>query len=123
MVKEENEALEEAKAKALEEAKAKAVKEVPVTGVLNPQMAKEAGLNIFGDPDTWKLLSKAHNSKMMKSTKVLNVATGCLVQVSTMYLNDDGTKSLAEALEFVPGCHFAEKDGVPRIVSIAEAKA
>lgn len=93
------------------------------TNIKNPQEAKAAGIEVFGNPDTWPLLSKASNKGMMKSTKVLNVPTGCLVQVSTLYLNADGTKSVAEALQFVPGCHLDTRGEFPEIVSIAQAKS
>ena len=93
------------------------------TGIKNSEEAKAAGIEVFGDPDTWKLLAKAHNNGMMKSTKVMNLSTGCLVQVSTLYLNKDGTKSVAEALQFVPGCHLDTRGEFPEIVSIAQAKS
>lgn len=58
----------------------------------------------------------------MKSTKVMNLPTGCLVQVSTMYKSKDGTISVAEALEFVPGCWIDTRGEEPVIVSLAQAK-
>ena len=59
----------------------------------------------FGDGDLWQLLCKAssQNEGWMKSTKVMNVPTGCIVQVTTQQRGVDGTYAVAEALCLVPG--------------------
>jgi len=75
-------------------------------------------LKVYGDGDTFKLLCKASSEKegWMKSTKVMNVYGGCVVQVTTQQRNPDGTYAVAEALTFVPNNHIiVEKE--PRIVS------
>lgn len=57
-------------------------------------------LNVYGNPDQWKLLSKASSESrgFMRSTKAMEVPGGTLVQVSTL---ENGIP--AEALAFVPG--------------------
>ena len=75
-------------------------------------------LKVYGDGDTFKLLCKASSEKegWMKSTKVMNVYGGCVVQVTTQQRNPDGTYAVAEALTFVPNNHIIiERE--PRIVS------
>ena len=59
----------------------------------------------FGSPDRFKLLFKASSRTegWMKSTKAMQVSTGCVVQVTTQQQNPDGSYALAEALTFVPG--------------------
>lgn len=77
-------------------------------------------LKIYGDGDTFRLLCKASSQEQdwMKSTKVCNAPTGCIVQVTTQQMNHDGTYAVAEALTFVPGCKI-DLESVPRrIVSI-----
>lgn len=66
---------------------------------------KVSDVEIFGE-DVWHLLCKASskNEKWMKSTKVMNVHGGCLVQVTTQ--NQD---NIAESVVFVPHNYF--KDG------------
>jgi len=60
---------------------------------------------VFGDGDLFKLLSKAssENEGWMKSTKVMNTGTGCVIQVTTQQSGADGTYAVAEALTYVPG--------------------
>lgn len=73
----------------------------------NAEQLKEkvSDVEIFGNPDTFTLLCKASSQKegWMKSTKVCNVAGGCLVQVSTQQKNKDESYAVAEALTFVGG--------------------
>ena len=57
---------------------------------------------IFGDPNAFRLLCKASNSRVSKSTKVLNLENGCLIQVSTREVLSDNSVAVAEALAFVP---------------------
>ena len=73
-------------------------------------------LVVYGDGDTFKLLCKASSQEQgwMKSTKVCNVAGGCIVQVTTQQKNPDGTYSVAEALTYVPGNHI-DISATPRI--------
>ena len=65
-------------------------------------------LTIYGDGDTFRLLCKASSQEQgwMKSTKVCNVAGGCIVQVTTQQRNPDGSYAVAEALTYVPGMHI-----------------
>lgn len=58
-------------------------------------------LVVFGDGDTFKLISKASskNEGWMKSTKAMEIpGVGCVVQVTTQQ-----GYNVAEALTFVPG--------------------
>lgn len=57
---------------------------------------------ISGDPDKFQLLMKASNTRLSKSTKVMNLDNGCLIQVSTREILKDQSIALAEALAFVP---------------------
>lgn len=70
---------------------------------------------VYGDGDTFALLCKASSREQgwMKSTKVCNVAGGCIVQVTTQQKNPDGSYALAEALTYVPGMRL-EKEQSPR---------
>lgn len=83
-------------------------------------------LKVYGDGDTFKLLCKASSDSQgfMKSTKVCNCELGCLVQVSTMQRNDDGTYAVAEALTYVPGVmiHFPNEGLDPYLESINSVK-
>ena len=65
-------------------------------------------IKIYGDGDTFRLLCKASSESQgwMKSTKVMNVFSGCVVQVTTQQRNPDGTYSCAEALTYVPNVHI-----------------
>ncbi|MEL6280849.1 MAG: hypothetical protein AAFR28_18505 [Pseudomonadota bacterium] len=67
-------------------------------------------LKVFGDGDMWKLLCKASSEDegWMKSTKVLEISSGCVVQVSTQQRNPDGSWAVAEAVTFVPGVTIVE---------------
>ena len=65
---------------------------------------------IVGNPDQFRLLFKAAGTWWQKSTKALEVATGCVVQVSSEVLNPDGSVSVAEAVAFVPGVRIEDDD-------------
>jgi len=71
----------------------------------NDLILKVSDVEIYGE-DIWHLLCKASSKSenWMKSTKVMNVHGGCLVQVTTQ--NKD---SIAESVVFVP--HNMFKDG------------
>jgi len=73
-------------------------------------------VEVFGDGDLFKLLSKASSRSQgwMKSTKAMFTGTGCVVQVTTQVQNPDYTHSIAEAVTFVPNVKIVEdmKDGV-----------
>jgi len=64
---------------------------------------KVSDVELFGNVDTWILVCKASSKKQgwMKSTKVMNVPGGCIVQVSTQQDNNP-----AEAITFVPGTYY-----------------
>lgn len=69
-------------------------------------------LEVWGEGDKWKLISKASSKKegWMKSTKALEIeGYGCLVQISTQQGDN-----VAEAITFVPNLQILEKevDGV-----------
>ena len=70
----------------------------------------------WGNGDLFQLLSKAssENEGWMKSSKAMDVGTGCVVQVTTQQRNPDGSYSVAEALTYVPGVEIEliyETDG------------
>ena len=69
-----------------------------------PDKENISDLVVYGNGDTFKLLCKASSDSQgfMKSTKVCNVPGGCIVQVTTLQRNIDGTNSVAEALTYVP---------------------
>ena len=70
------------------------------------------GIEVFGDPNVWKLLCKASciEEGWMKSTKAMEIpGLGCLVQVTTHQIERDGTHAVAEALAFVPGVGIYEE--------------
>lgn len=79
-------------------------------GITEVRGAKEniKDIVVYGDGDTFKLLCKASSQEQgwMKSTKVCNVAGGCIVQVTTQQKNPDGSYVVAEALTYVPGNHI-----------------
>ena len=62
----------------------------------------------FGNGDTFRLLCKASSKRQgwMKSTKIMDVNNGCVVQVTTQQRNFDGSYSIAEALTYVPNTKF-----------------
>ena len=63
---------------------------------------------MVGDPDQFRLLFKAAGSWWQKSTKAMDVGSGCIVQVSSEFLNPDGSVSVAEALTFLPGAEIVD---------------
>ena len=67
-------------------------------------------LTVVGNGDMFQLLCKASSDSegWMKSTKAMQVAGGCLVQVTTQQRNDDGTYAVAEALTYVPGVEVVQ---------------
>ncbi len=73
-----------------------------------------ADLKIWGDPNTFRLISKASSESegWMKSTKALKIpGGGCVIQVTTQQRNPDGSYALAEAVTFVPRCLINETLG------------
>lgn len=77
-------------------------------------------LVVFGDGDLFKLISKASSAEegWMKSTKAMDVGTGCVVQVTTQQRNPDGSYAVAEALAFVPGVEIVGEAPNRRLVSL-----
>ena len=67
-------------------------------------------LQTFGNGDTFRLICKASSQEegWMKSTKAVEVGTGCIVQVTTQQRNPDGSWAVAEALCYVPNCRICE---------------
>ena len=61
--------------------------------------AKVSDIVVVGNPDHWKLLFKASSKSQgwMKSTKAMETAHGCIVQVTTQQ-GDEVTESLTFVL-------------------------
>ena len=78
----------------------------------NPVTELVKDVVIYGDTDNFKLLCKASSEKegWMKSTKVCNVPSGCVIQVTTQQRNEDGSYSVAEALTFVPNTNITDNE-------------
>jgi len=76
-------------------------------------------LVVFGNGDAFKLYSKASSESegWMKSTKVMNVPNGCVIQVTTQQRNVDLSYSVAEAVTFVPGVQI-EGEGESRSLQL-----
>jgi hypothetical protein len=68
-------------------------------------------ITVVGNPDQFRLLFKAASGWWQKSTKAMDVGTGCIVQVSSEFLNPDGSVTVAEALTFVPGVTIEDDPG------------
>ena len=77
-------------------------------------------IKVYGDGDTFALLCKASSEAegWMKSTKVMNLPDGCLVQVTTQQRNPDGSYAVAEALQYVPGMNLDRSCEPRRMVPI-----
>lgn len=82
--------------------------------------ANISDIKVYGDGDTFGLLCKASSQEQgwMKSTKVMNLPEGALVQVSTQQRNPDGTYAVAEALQYVPGVNMDRNSEPRRMVPI-----
>ena len=67
----------------------------------------------WGDGDTFKLISKASSEAegWMKSTKAMQLPTGCVIQVTTQQGDN-----VAEALTFVPGAKLFETKDTSGVV-------
>ncbi len=74
----------------------------------NPATKNVPDIQKYGLPDNWILVCKASSQKegWMRSTKVMNLPNGSLVQVSTY---DNG--QIAEAITFIPNVHFNKDIG------------
>ena len=61
-------------------------------------------IEVYGNGDLFQLIAKASSKSQgwMKSTKAMETATGCVIQVTTQQRNPDGSYAVAEALTFVP---------------------
>ena len=68
---------------------------------------------MIGNPDQFVLLFKAAGKTWKKSTKAMDVGSGCVVQVSTEQLSPDGSLGIAEAITFVPGAKLSD-DGTSK---------
>ncbi len=92
-------------------------------GIENVREAKDTipDLKVFGNGDAWQLLCKASSQQQgwMKSTKVMNIPGGCLVQVSTQQADNNygDTYAVAEAITFVPGVQITH-DGTEKPVLV-----
>lgn len=80
--------------------------------VTNMEEVKEkvSDVKVYGNPGKWICVGKASSERQgwMKSTKVVVMAGGLLVQTSTQQKNEDGSYALADALAFVPGGTLAD---------------
>ena len=74
-------------------------------------------IEVYGNGDTFRLLCKASSKEegWMKSTKVCNVGSNCIVQVTTQQQNPDGSYAVAEALTFVPNANI-DIESKPRVI-------
>ncbi len=82
-------------------------------------------VDISGDPDQLQLLfsATAKSRAWKKSTKAMTVPGGCVVQVSTEYVNPGGSRSVAEAVTFVPNVEVVkDKKGSARLSLPAKTK-
>ena len=73
-------------------------------------------VKVSGNPNLWVLICKASSESQgwMKSTKAMQMPSGCLVQVSTR----EGDK-VAEALQFVPGVKIdTDENGKQQLVPL-----
>jgi hypothetical protein len=68
-------------------------------------------VKVIGNPDQFVLLFKAAGTTWKKSTKAMDVGTGCILQVTTEQLSADGSLSVAEAVTFVPGTTIGDDGG------------
>jgi hypothetical protein len=61
-------------------------------------------IQVHGNPDLWECICKASSKSQgwMKSTKVLKLKKGCLVQVTTQQKNPDGSYAVSEAVTYCP---------------------
>jgi pyruvate/2-oxoglutarate dehydrogenase complex dihydrolipoamide acyltransferase (E2) component len=84
--------------------------------------ANISDLVVYGDGDTFHLLCKASSASQgwMKSTKVCNAPSGCIVQVTTQQRNPDGSYAVAEALTFVPQVHIDLDVNPRKLISMYE---
>jgi hypothetical protein len=92
------------------------------------EQAKQAGrgVQILGDTNQWQLFCKFQTDDgMQKSTKVMNLPTGCLVQATTREIGPNGQVSAAESVTFVPDLHAKienKKDEKGKIIEIIKAE-
>lgn len=93
------------------------VRDTKPLNITNSQEAKEAtsDLEVFGNPDAWVLLSKvsSKSGNWMKSTKVMDVGSGFVVQVTTQVED-----KIAEAITFAPGCKIGNVGGHKALVKV-----
>jgi hypothetical protein len=78
-------------------------------------------IKVVGNGDMFQLLSKASSEAegWMKSTKAMEIAGGCLVQVTTQQRNPDGSYAVAEALAFAPGVKVVDDENNGRRLAAA----
>ena len=91
------------------------------TSAENPARKAIPDLKVVGKTDRFQLLFKASSKAegWMKSTKAMDVQVGCVVQVTTQQIDEDGSYSVAEALAFVPGVRVADdENGGRKLVAI-----
>jgi len=66
-------------------------------------------IKVVGNGDLFQLLCKASSKAegWLKSTKAMQIAGACVVQVTTQQTNPDGSYAIAEAITYVPGVKIA----------------
>lgn len=78
-------------------------------------------VQIFGNPDRFKLLVKAKGDCWSNSTKAMEVPGGCIVQTTNEHQMVDGSWTAAESLTFVPGVIVVdEEDGNGRYLTSSQ---
>jgi hypothetical protein len=67
-------------------------------------------IQVFGNPDRFKLLVKAEGDDWSNSTKALEVPGGCVVQTTNEHRMADGSWTAAESLTFVPNVVVVDEE-------------
>lgn len=81
-------------------------------------------VKVYGNPDQFQLLFKASGETWSKSTKAMQLPGGCLVQVSTEFMDLSGGWSVAEALSFVPAVYIEQDtDGNGRTLMQSQVRS
>lgn len=57
---------------------------------------------VLGNPDQFQTLFKVSSDRLMKSTKAMNIPNGCILQVTSREIDQNGQIDVAEAVTFVP---------------------
>ncbi len=79
---------------------------------------KVSDIKVVGNGDLWQLLCKASSKEQgwMKSTKAMQIASGCVVQVTTQQGGN-----IAEAITFVPGVVIVDDVNGGKALAVPQA--